>query len=81
LPGAVGQLFGRRTGPVEHGQVQVRQRRFLGISNMPPRLDGPAALGQQQDRQVVVVVAVAVADAAAVDDHRPLQQRLPGLLD
>ena len=41
---------------------------------MPPGLDGAAALAGEEDGQIVVVVAVAVADAAAVDDHGVVEE-------
>ena len=48
---------------------------------MPAGLDRAAAATGHEDRQVVVVVAVAVADAAAVDDHRVVKQRAIALTD
>ena len=42
---------------------------------MPPRLEHPAAATGDEDREIVVVVAVAVADAAAVDDHAAVEER------
>ena len=48
---------------------------------MPAGLDRPVALARQQDRQVVVGVGVAVADAAAVDDHAVVEQRAVALGD
>ena len=43
---------------------------------MAAGLEGAAAVAGEDDRQVVVVVAVAVGDAAAVDDHRVVEQAL-----
>ena len=40
-----------------------------------PGLDRACALPGQQNRQVVVAMQIAVADAAAVNDHRMIEQR------
>ena len=63
-----------------------RYRLFSGVSfagrrTCRPVLIVPPPLPDQQDRQVVVVVAVAVADAAAVDDHAVVEQRAVAFLD
>ena len=42
---------------------------------MPARADPSATAPREHDRQVLVVVAVAVADAAAVNDHAVVKQR------
>src|SRR3984893_10135748 len=46
--------------PVEQRQVEVAQRRLLRITDVPTGLQGAAALANQQDRQVIMVVPVAV---------------------
>ena len=67
---------------VEHREVEVVQRRFW-VSNLRcrPVLIVPPPLAGEEDRQVVVVVAVAVADAAAVDDHRVVEHVAVALAD
>ena len=80
-PGAIAELRGRDSGPLEHREVQIIQGRLLGIDEVPAALDRAAALAGEEDRQVVVVVAVAVADPAAVDDHRMVEERPFALTD
>ena len=41
---------------------------------MASRLDRSAAAAGEQDRQVVVVMAIAVGNSAAVEDHRVVEQ-------
>ena len=40
-----------------------------------------AASAGQQDRKVVVIVLVAVAEAGAIDDHAVVEQRALAFLD
>ena len=53
----------------------------LRVADVPAGLERAAALAGQQDRQVVVGVAVAVAVAAAVGDHAVVQQRAVAFRD
>ena len=66
---------------VEYGNPEVVQRRFFAVFDVPARLDRAAAAAGEQNRQVVVIVGVAVGVAAAVDDHAVVQQRAVALLD
>src|SRR6185312_15872793 len=61
LPGAVADALSFDTHAVEHGEVEIGHRRFLVELDVPSRCEGPAAATREQDWQVVVVVAVAVA--------------------
>ena len=45
----------------------------------PPGLTVPAAFAGQENGQVIVIMAVAVADATIVDDHRVVQERVLAL--
>ena len=54
---------------VGHAQVEVRQR-LRAVLDVAARRQRPAAAAGQDDREVVVGMAVAVGIAAAVDDHR-----------
>ena len=49
--------------------VEVRQRRVFGVHQVLPGGDAAAAAAAEHDGQVVRIVAVAVADAAAEQDH------------
>ena len=62
---------------LQHGQQQVGHRCLRPALQVLARSQGAAALAEHDDRQVDVVVAVAVADAAAVEDHRVVEQRRP----
>ena len=59
----------RCTDAVEHREVQVVQGRLLCIDEVPSRGDRPTTSTGEEDRQVLVVVAVSVTETAAVDDH------------
>ncbi|MFM9197554.1 MAG: DUF1552 domain-containing protein, partial [Planctomycetia bacterium] len=53
----------------------MRERRLRREPQVTAGRDRTAAAAGQQDRQVLVVVPVAVVDAAAVDDRRMVEQR------
>src|SRR5579884_1381510 len=78
---AVADGLGMNAHTVEQGEEQVRHRGSVRVVQMTPRFDRARALAGQQDRQVVMVVAVAIADARAVDDHRIIEQRTLALAD
>ena len=59
---------------IEHRYIEIGERRLARAANVPARLDLACALPGQQDRQVVVAVRVSVTDAAAVHDHRMIEQ-------
>ncbi len=67
--GAVAQARSRGAGAVEHREPKVGERRLRWIPNVPARADGTASLAGQEDRQIVVIVAVAVAEGATVGNH------------
>src|SRR5579883_3422890 len=76
--GAVAVSIDCNAHAVEHREVQVVER-LLIVFQVPAGLDRAAAPAGQEDGQVVVVVAVAVADPAAVNDHDMVQQGSAGL--
>ena len=47
----------------------------VGVADMTAALQRPATAADQRQRQIDVRVAVAVGDAAAVQDHRVIEQR------
>ena len=51
------------------------------MDHVPPPLDRAAPFAGDEDREVVVVVAVAVADPAPVDDHRVVEDGAVPLAD
>src|SRR5947209_20443304 len=71
--GAVGERIEAHSGPVEQRQVQIRERRRLRVFYVASSLSS-AATGDQ-DREVGVIVLVAVAHPAAVKVNRVVQQR------
>ena len=66
----------RSRDAVEHGKKQVVQWRFAWEDEVAAGNDSASAAAGQEDRQVSVVVAVAVADPAAVNDHDTVKKRL-----
>ena len=59
---------------VQQGHVQVRHRRVAAIGNVAARLYTAAASASEKDRQVLMRMAIAVADAASVDDQGVIEQ-------
>ena len=80
-PGAVAQRVDGGNGVVEQGEIEVVERRLGFEFEVPVGLDGAAAVAGEEDGQIVVIVAVAVADAAAVDEHRAIEERRFALAD
>ncbi len=75
LSRAVAQLFRRHAHAIEHAEIEVGERRFFLNADVLAGLERPAAFTGEQNRQLVVVVGVAVADAASQDDHGVVQKR------
>src|SRR5579883_214013 len=75
LPPAVAKRVETHAHFVEQCKVQVGQRRRFREVNVPAALHlarGPAG---DKDRQIVVVVPVGVAHAAAIQEERMVQKR------
>src|SRR5690242_246100 len=64
----VAEVIRGNTHCIEHAQVQTGDRCTLRVPYMPPGAKGMRASGKQNGK-IVVVMAIAVADAAAVHHH------------
>lgn len=62
---------------IEHAQVEVCKRHVLAEIDVAAGLEGAATVAGEYDGQVVVIVAVAIGNTAAVNDHRVVQQGFP----
>ena len=60
---------------IQHRQQQVGHRRVLRVADVPPALQPARGAAREDDRQVGVVVRVAVAHPAAVEHQRVVEQR------
>src|SRR6266849_1201665 len=74
LAGAVAKIVYGHARPVEQVQVEVVQRSIFWILDVASALDLPRAAAYKTDGQVVMSVSVGVAEAAAIDDHRMIEQ-------
>ena len=72
---AVADPFDLHAELVSTRQIQVRQRRARRIPQVPAALELSGATAQQDDRQTVDVVHVAVAHPAAVEERQVIEQR------
>src|SRR5205823_6572173 len=81
LPRAVSNALRRDAHAVKHREVKIGHRRFLVELDVASGRKRAAALTGQQDRQVVVVVPVAVPDGAAINNHAIVEQRPFAFLD
>jgi len=68
---AVAEALLLRARATQHADVQVGHRRLLVADEMPTA----APNAHREHGKIVVVVAIAVADAARVDDRRRIEQR------
>src|SRR5262245_25796023 len=73
--GAIAEFLGRDAQPVQQGEEEVGHRRSLGILNVSSGLEAVIAAPQDDHRQIFVAVQIAVAEAAAIDDHAMIEQR------
>src|SRR6185295_17785687 len=76
----IAELHDLHLQAVHHRQEEAVERLALHLQEAAAR-DRAAALAGEQDGQVVVVVAVAVGQRAAVDDHGVVEDRALLLLD
>src|SRR5208337_4797113 len=60
---------------IQHAEVKVADRSG-GVFHEAAGREGAAAAARKNDREVVVRVAIAVGVAAAIDDHRVVQERI-----
>ena len=74
-PGAVADPVAVNAQAVEQGQEQVGHRRAVRVPQVAPTAQRAVSTAGHQRRQVVVGVRVGIAQAAAVDDHRVVEQR------
>src|SRR5882724_9487515 len=75
LPRAVADALGGDAHAIEQGEVEIGHRRFFVELEMAARAERAAALAGKEDGKVVVIVAVAVADGAAINDHAIIEER------
>src|ERR1700734_3122826 len=59
---------------IEQREPQIRRGCALGILQEATRLDRTISPPRNQDRQVDMRVLAAVGDAAAINDHRMIEQ-------
>src|SRR5581483_12356275 len=75
LAGAVADGLRRHSRTIEEREQHIRQGRVIGVTQMLPALELAAASAEQGGRQRELIVAVAVAHVAAVQNDRVIQQR------
>ena len=59
---------------IQHGKVEVGHRGFEVVAKVTAGLEGAAGFAGEEDGEVFVVVAVAVADSGAVKNHAVVQK-------
>ena len=59
---------------IQHGEVEVGHRGFEVVAEVASGLKGAAGFAGEEDGEVFVVVAVAIADSGAVEDHAVIQK-------
>src|SRR2546425_3594301 len=75
LSGAVAQLLGWDPQVAEQRQLQVGQRRVVGIDEVAAALDGSGTSAYHQRRQRAVGMAIAIADARSIQKDHVIEQR------
>ena len=59
---------------IQHREIEVGHRGAFGVDDVAAGLEGAVAVTGKDDGQVCVDVLVAIAQAAAIDDERVIQQ-------
>src|SRR5258708_17632698 len=67
---AVSDRFSRDAHVFQNGEVQVRQGRSLRETDVAAAFDARSLPADERDRQIVVEMRIAVADAGAVQEQR-----------
>src|SRR5438034_2135804 len=79
--GAVAELLHRHADLLEQRHVQVVHRRVLREPQVAAALELSRAAADQHERQIDVRVLIRIAQPAALQDHRVVQQRAVAVLD
>src|SRR5581483_4931417 len=79
--GAITQALDLDPGLVQHGQQHVGHGSVIGLADMLAALHRPGAAAQNQRRQREMVMRVAVAHVAAVQNERMIEQGPIPVLD
>src|SRR5688572_13350267 len=74
-PRTVAKEIDRSTHSIDSRQKEVANRTILAKAGMAIRIDRSSAAASKQDRQVLVIMAVPIADPTAIDDHALIEQR------
>src|SRR6266581_189419 len=74
LARAVAKIIDGDTGLIQQIHQKIIQRRVLRIPEVAPALDPACGAADQNGRQIVVCMRIGVAEAAAVDDHRMVEE-------
>ena len=75
LARAVAEALHLQARLVEHREVQVRNRRAFGQIDLPAALELAGAAADEDVRQRIIGVHVAVGHVGAVEQHRVVEQR------
>src|SRR5687768_6524361 len=75
LARTVANRLQRRVRPAKQRQQQVRERRAIGIPQMLAAAQLPAAAADDRQWQREVIVRIAIAHVAAVQDERAIENR------
>ena len=71
----VAHALHRNAHLVQKRHMEVHERRIWRQPDVPPTLDRPRTPAQDKDREVGVRMSIAVADPAAIQDHRLIEER------
>ena len=81
MPLAIAEFLQVDFHTIEQRQPQIADRRFLREYHVPTGLERARTAAGHEDGQVLMIVRVAIMDAASVSDHRMVKQRSWPLLN
>lgn len=72
--GTVAEEIGGGTHTVEHGQEEVVHGGIVGVREVTPGFDGAVSASREYEWEIVVGVAVTVAESAAAENHGAIEE-------
>jgi len=75
LSRAIADALGRDADTLEHRKEEVGHWRFLAEFHVTTGVQDSAAFAGKQDGQIIMIVCVAIANGAAINDHAIVQER------
>src|SRR5262245_8289808 len=75
LPCTIADALGFYVHALEHGEVEIGHRGFFVEIDVPAGRERAATMTREQNWQVAMIVAVAIAYGGAINNHAVVEER------